>query len=69
MAVFSYFYAHDKFEKILNATFISLIPKVPWASEHKEFRSISLVSGIYKIIAKVLANRMRRVVDMVISKP
>jgi hypothetical protein len=26
------------------------------------------VSGIYKIITKVLANRMRRVIDRVISK-
>ena len=69
MAVFSDFYARGKFEKSLNATFISLIPKVSRASEFKEFRPISLISSIYKIIAKVLANRMRRVVDREISKP
>jgi hypothetical protein len=62
-------YVYGKFEKSLNATFLSLIPKVPWASELKEFGPISLVSGIYKIIAKFLANRTRRVVDRVISKP
>jgi hypothetical protein len=27
------------------------------------------VSGVYKIIAKVLANRLRRVVEMIILKP
>ena len=42
---------------------------MPWASKLKEFHPISLISGIYKIIAKVLANRIRRVVDRVISKP
>jgi hypothetical protein len=39
------------------------------AKEIKDFRPISLVGGIYKIISKVLANRMRRVMDRVISKP
>jgi hypothetical protein len=55
MVVFSDFFTHGKFEKSLNATFISLIPKVPGASKLKEFRPISLISGIYKIISKVLA--------------
>jgi hypothetical protein len=66
MAVFSDLYAGGKFEKSLNATFISLILKVSGASDLKEFHPISLISGMNKIIAKVLANRMRTVVDRVI---
>jgi hypothetical protein len=55
--------------KGINSTFISLIPETKGAKEIKDFRPISLVGGVYKIIAKVLANRMRRVMDRIISKP
>jgi hypothetical protein len=55
--------------KSINSTFISLIPKIQGAKEIKDFRPISLVGGVYKIISKVLANRMRRVMDKIISKP
>jgi hypothetical protein len=41
------------------------LPKKSGAVDLKDFRSISLVSGVYKIIAKVLANRLRKVVEKV----
>jgi hypothetical protein len=69
MTVFSEFHDRGEFVKSINSTFIALIPKVHGAREIKDFRPISLVGGIYKIIAKVLANRMRRVMDRVILKP
>jgi hypothetical protein len=69
MVVFAEFHDQGKFEKSLNATFTPLIPKTHGAAEIKDFHPISLVGGVYKIIAKVLANRMRRVMDRVISKP
>jgi hypothetical protein len=56
------------FEKSLNVSFIALIPKIPGAISLKDFRPISLVGGIYKIIAKVLANRLKTVLEKVISK-
>lgn len=68
MKVFHEFYERKKFEKSLNATFIALIPKRVGASELKEFRPISLVSSVYKIISKVLANRMSKVMEKIISK-
>jgi hypothetical protein len=68
MKVFGALHARRMFEKSLNASFISLIPKVPSAVELKDFRPISLVGGIYKIIAKVLANRLKIVLDKIISK-
>lgn len=51
-----------------NATFLALIPKKFGAIDRKDFQPISLVSGVYKIIAKVLPNRLRKFVEKIISK-
>ena len=67
MAVFHQFYANGQFEKSLNATFVTLIPKKHAAYEIRDFRPISLVGGVYKIIAKVLANRLCLVMGDLIS--
>jgi len=58
------FFERGQFEKSLNATFISLIPKKLDVVEVKDFRPISLIWGVYKIIAKALANRLKEVIGM-----
>ena len=63
LAVFEEFFQHCKFEKSLNATFINLTPKKNDASNIRDFRPISLVGSVYKILAKVLANHLRIVLD------
>ena len=63
LAVFEEFFQRCKFKKSLNATFIALIPKKNDASNIRDFRPISLVGSVYKILAKVLANRLRVVLD------
>ena len=50
----------------LGATFISLIPKKDGASLIKDCRPITLIGGLYKILAKVLANRFRKVLPEII---
>ena len=67
MAVFHVFHMQGQFEKSLNATFLALIPKKTGTIEIRDFRPISLVGGIYKIIAKVLANRLSLVLGSIIS--
>ena len=68
LAVFEEFYQHSKFEKSLNAIFIALIPKKNGVSNIRDFRPISLVGSVYKILAKVLANRLKEVLDQLISE-
>ena len=69
MAVFHHFHVIGQFEKSLNATFIALIPKKVAAVEVKDFRPISLVWGVYKILAKVLAICLRMVLGEIILAP
>jgi len=66
MAVFSEFHNSCRFESSLNATFVSLIPKKADAVEVKDFRPISLVGRVYKMISKVLANRLKSVLGKLV---
>ena len=52
---------HDKFVKRLNATFLFLILVKGGVEDLRYFRPISLVGGLYKQLAKVLANRLKEV--------
>ncbi|GJS08120.1 RNA-directed DNA polymerase, eukaryota [Tanacetum coccineum] len=54
----SYFFNVGMFPKGGNASFIALIPKMQDARVVKDFRPISLIGSVYKIIAKILANRL-----------
>lgn len=62
------FYQHGRLVKGLNNSFVVFIPKKEEAKELHDFRPISLIGGVYKILAKVLANRLRRVLDKIISE-
>nr|GEV48573.1 RNA-directed DNA polymerase, eukaryota, reverse transcriptase zinc-binding domain protein [Tanacetum cinerariifolium] len=51
-----------------NSSFITLIPKVPNANMVKDFRPISLIGSLYKVISKVLANRLVTVLEDIVDE-
>jgi len=51
-----------------NASFIALVPKVRDPSKLDEYRPISLVGSMYKIISKVLSCCMKKVLSLVIDE-
>ena len=65
---FDNFHRHSVFERSMNASFLALIPKKCNAVNIKDFRLISLVGSVYKLLSKVLANRLRVVLDNLISE-
>ena len=65
--LFKEFYEQRSFAKSLNTTFLILIPKKGRAEDLGDFRPISLLGGLYKLLAKVLANRLKKVLGKVVS--
>ena len=52
----------------INNTNIALVPKVKNPTRMKDFRPISLSNVCYKLISKVLANRLRTILPQIISE-
>ena len=55
------------FLKAFNATFLTLIPKEAGVDTPDKFRPIVLWNVIYKIISKVIANRLKTLLPNLIS--
>ena len=67
MGFFKDFFERGNFFRSLNTTFLVLVPKKGEVDDLCDYRPISLVGGLYKLLTKVLANRLRKVVSKVVS--
>ncbi|GMI72472.1 hypothetical protein HRI_000916500 [Hibiscus trionum] len=68
MHFFDEFHCERDWEAGINHSFITLIPKVDNPESLDEFRPISLVGGMYKILSKVLTSRLKSVIGELIGK-
>jgi len=68
MAALTLFHKTGSIPKGCNASFIVLVSKVRDPSKLDQYRPISLVGAQYKIISKVLASRMKKVLPSLIDE-
>jgi len=67
MTFLTKFHANGVILRGCHSSFITLIPKVENPQSLKEFRAISLFGCMFKIVAKVLANRLKKVLPRLID--
>lgn len=68
MNVLNEFHSTRTVDWRLNCTNIILLPKCEGAATMYNFIPISLIGGVYKVISKCLANRLKVVMPTIISK-
>ncbi|GKV27064.1 hypothetical protein SLEP1_g36275 [Rubroshorea leprosula] len=68
MGIIQEFHENGKLVRGLNESFIVLIPKKENPLELEDFRPISLIGAIYKILTKILSNRLSQVMQEIIGE-
>ncbi|KAK3195320.1 hypothetical protein Dsin_026630 [Dipteronia sinensis] len=68
LSFFRKFYKNGSKIKELNNTFLALILKISKPQNMGDYRPISLVGAMYKVLAKVLANRIKKVMESIIEE-
>ncbi|GJV14368.1 RNA-directed DNA polymerase, eukaryota [Tanacetum coccineum] len=68
VAAVYYFLQYGEFPKGGNPCLIALIPKIHDADMVKDFRPITLIGSVYKIISKILVNRLVGVLGNLVNE-
>lgn len=64
----SSFYNSGRPRHGVNESFITMLPKKKNPQMTSEYRPNSLMGSVYKIVSKLLANRLRNVIGEVVSE-
>ncbi|XP_058755612.1 uncharacterized protein LOC131628815 [Vicia villosa] len=67
MNLFNEFHGTGVLSKAITSSFLTLIPKTPNTMCLDDFRPIFLVGSIYKVISKLLAARLKKVLHCLVS--
>nr|GFA64830.1 RNA-directed DNA polymerase, eukaryota [Tanacetum cinerariifolium] len=62
-----WFFDHSSFTKGCNSSFVALIPKIHDPKFVSDYRPISLIGSLYKVVTKILATRLSMVISDLIS--
>ncbi|XP_019258455.1 PREDICTED: uncharacterized protein LOC109236703 [Nicotiana attenuata] len=60
----SYFFHTGRMMPAWNCTAITLIPKIPTLSKVKDYRPIACCTTLYKVVAKILTRRIKKVIEV-----
>ncbi|GJW03199.1 RNA-directed DNA polymerase, eukaryota [Tanacetum coccineum] len=66
-AAVEWFFDHSAFSRGCNSSFIALIPKTHDPKFVNDYRPISLIESLYKVVTKILAIRLSSVISDLIS--
>lgn len=66
--MFHEFFLNASLPKVMSSFFLTLVPKIKCPQELGDYRPISLIGWLYKLVAKVLASRLGEVMGSIISR-
>ncbi|XP_071694261.1 uncharacterized protein [Rutidosis leptorrhynchoides] len=67
MEAINWFWVNEEVSKGCNVSFVTLVPKRTNPKCLNDYRLISLIESYYKIIAKILSNRLRKVLPSLVG--